>query len=332
MRFAVVSACLGLLAHSVSALPRESVTFNNVDSNGALNAASNSVLRTTFRGTYQVQRINVTATLQSLATATQPREARIQITRPGGGTTFIVQPFTQSGTFNSLTVSTSIVVSPSQPLGDWVFRFFESFDDGGSSTVDARWTSIKFELDDSLGAALVDIGDVATTTDRHESVTLSAGEVRWVRFSLLTDVTANTSTYLDLDTEGTAISSYDTVMALYDNQGNLVAQDNDSGSNFLSALSFGLQSYSRPGAGNGLPFNGRNGSLRAGTYFLAVGSFPMTCNPSNFDVVSASSATGSMMLNFKGGRYCRADFNNDGVIDLFDYLDFVDEFSSGCAN
>ena len=26
---------------------------------------------------------------------------------------------------------------------------------------------------------------------------------------------------------------------------------------------------------------------------------------------------------------CRADFNGDGVVDFFDYLDFVDAFSSG---
>ena len=192
MKVAIVSACVGLLAHSVSALPRETVTFTNVDSNGALNGAANTVLRNTFSGTYQVQRINVTATLQSLASATQPREARIQITRPGGGTTFIVQPFTQSGTFSTLTATTSIVVSPSQPLGDWIFRFFESFDDGGSSTVDARWTSITFELDDSLGAPLIDVGDLATTADRHESITLGAGEVRWVRFNLLNDVSPST--------------------------------------------------------------------------------------------------------------------------------------------
>ena len=38
-------------------------------------------------------------------------------------------------------------------------------------------------------------------------------------------------------------------------------------------------------------------------------------------------------LDFVGalsGSSAAADFNDDGVVDFFDYLDFVDAFSSGC--
>ena len=105
MRSACVWALVCAIAQAATALPRESVTFNSVNSNGALGNAANTVLTNQFTGTYSVQRLNITATLQSLSAATQPREARIQITRPNGGSTVTAQPFTSSSSFGTVTVS-----------------------------------------------------------------------------------------------------------------------------------------------------------------------------------------------------------------------------------
>lgn len=331
MRFACVWALVCVIAQAATALPRESVTFNNVDSNGALGNAANTVLQNQFEGTYSVQRLNITATLQSLSAATQPREARIQIIRPNGGSTVTAQPFTSSSTFGTVTISMSITVNPAEAAGNWQFRFYESFDDGGVNVVDARWTSIQIELDDSLGPPLIDLGDLGSAADIHQNLEIASNQVRWVRFTVSLPASAEAQRYLDFDTEGTTISNSDTVMALYDAQGHKIAEDNDDGSNFLSALSFGLTNFVRPAIGNGIPGNSRDGSLEPGEYFLAIGGFPMTCNATNFDATSTSNASGSLLMNIKGGRYCRADYNNDGVIDFFDYLDFVQEFSSGCG-
>jgi hypothetical protein len=40
--------------------------------------------------------------------------------------------------------------------------------------------------------------------------------------------------------------------------------------------------------------------------------------------------TGSGPLNIAFTANCPADFNDDGTIDFFDYLDFVAAFSGGC--
>jgi hypothetical protein len=52
------------------------------------------------------------------------------------------------------------------------------------------------------------------------------------------------------------------------------------------------------------------------TYYIRVGG------------VNAAVGTGSLNLIFSPN--CPSDFNNDRVVDFFDYLDFVQAFSSGC--
>ena len=35
-------------------------------------------------------------------------------------------------------------------------------------------------------------------------------------------------------------------------------------------------------------------------------------------------------MSYAHAEPCEADFNSDGVIDFFDYLDFVAAFAAGC--
>jgi hypothetical protein len=55
-------------------------------------------------------------------------------------------------------------------------------------------------------------------------------------------------------------------------------------------------------------------------YFIRVGGF----------TYSDGTRTGSGPVNIVFTAGCDADFNGDGVVDFFDYLDFVAAFSSGC--
>ncbi len=54
----------------------------------------------------------------------------------------------------------------------------------------------------------------------------------------------------------------------------------------------------------------------------AIGPFSQT--------LSFLSNAGPVTVTISGNGECPADFNNDGSIDFFDYLDFVDAFSLGC--
>jgi hypothetical protein len=116
--------------------------------------------------------------------------------------------------------------------------------------------------------------------DHITTVNLAPSEVRWFRFTV-PDIVAADYRYLDIATT----SGPDTEIGLYNNAGNLILSDDDDGAGSLSALSFGLTNPARP-LPDGVPFNGRDGSLAAGTYYLAVGTFNMSFDTANWNVTS----------------------------------------------
>ncbi|MBL9001640.1 MAG: hypothetical protein JNK25_10940 [Phycisphaerae bacterium] len=106
------------------------------------------------------------------------------------------------------------------------------------------------------------LGDALSRTDAH-----TAGQVRWYRFNLPTDVTDALRTYLDITTLNSGMAN--TAMALFGSDGNIVWQDENSGPDELAQLTFGIGR--RPGDGNGAQFDGYDGELFAtNTYYLAV--------------------------------------------------------------
>ena len=125
--------------------------------------------------------------------------------------------------------------------------------------------------------------------------------MRWYRFDLPVAATVSNGTHLDVDVSDSTITGAvpqgDTVLALYDNSGALVAADQDSGPGFHAQLSFGAGT--RPAVLDGIPFAGNNGPLAAGRYYLAIGAHPMSIGPFGFAATSTSPMTGTIRLSVR---------------------------------
>jgi hypothetical protein len=133
--------------------------------------------------------------------------------------------------------------------------------------------------------AAIDLGTI--TGDTQVSGPIAPNEVIWFMMDVPVDATLAGGTYIDYNTN---LSDFDTEIGLYDAIGNLVANNDDDGIGLASTLTFGSGSGLMLGdsfnlGGNGLA-EGENGDLPAGTYYLALGEFNVTFNPTNWDVIS----------------------------------------------
>jgi hypothetical protein len=157
-----------------------------------------------------------------------------------------------------------------------------SYQDASGNAV-AR--DVSFNVFSALPTLTQDFGTLSNCT--VTSSIPNSTSVQWYRFTLAQGVSPANNNYLDIDTETTGTSlANDTYLALYDAAGNLAAFDNDDGTDLRSALSFGVNSPTRAAPGNGVAYNGRDGSLAAGTYYLA--STNSTFDLTNFIFTSAS--------------------------------------------
>jgi len=146
-QFGVGVSCALALATAAYAEPQETVTFNNVITEGALDTGGNTELTTNFTGAYTVTKLRFSGTLNSTTAGTWPDDSRIRVTTPSGQT-ILVHPFTTTGGFTSISTSGDFIINLTTPEvanGTWTFRFYESFDDTG---VDAYWEPATFTLDD----------------------------------------------------------------------------------------------------------------------------------------------------------------------------------------
>lgn len=327
------------LAAAAFASPQETAPFTLIDSNGPNGSVANTVSNYTATGGYQLGKIVTNGVLNSVNPATYSGEARIQVTPAGGQPSFIIQPF--SGlTFTQVTATDFQTAVPSggyDPAGSWEFRFFESFDDGGTASIDANWESVSFTYDNDVPPPPPGPGDaIVITLSFGQEVSgqgniFNPGEISWFKFALPEDVTADNNRYLDMTSLNGGLG--DPEIGVYRNDGTLVANDDDGGPGLSSQLSFGTGG--RPANADGLPFNGQAGPLTAtGTgefYYVSYSAFNTTFGATDFNVTSTGTATGASQVNIRWGRaICRPDYNNDGIVDFFDYLDFVQDFAAGC--
>ncbi|HEX2838788.1 MAG TPA: hypothetical protein VHN77_11765 [Phycisphaerales bacterium] len=89
--------------------------------------------------------------------------------------------------------------------------------------------------------------------------------LRWVRVTLANPVTDEALRMLSIDTEG---SNADLALALYAEDGTLLATDEDSGHGPNAQLTFGMGRSA--GVGDGAQYDGRDGQLPAGVYYIGV--------------------------------------------------------------
>jgi hypothetical protein len=271
------SIAVAALMASAGAQVRESVTYTNVNSNGPVGNAVNDVRTYSASGGYTMPSMRIAGTLTRINSASYASEARIRITAPNGAFTDF-QMFTQTS-FTTLTGEGRVYTVPFNPAGNWTFRFYESFDDGGTSSVDARWDSITFEYRED---PLHDFGTINAPGTYSVTRALGAREILWYTLILPVDVTSASGLSLEINTLGSSLSiSNDTEIALYDAFGNKIAENDDiGGGNLLSRLVFGA---------------GGSSDLTAGVYFIGAGGYNTTW--SNVFPSSTSSYTGNLVLN-----------------------------------
>ena len=232
---------------------------------------------------------------------------------------------------NSWSVSHSIDVNvPAN--GTW-FSFLtdEQFNavvfQAGSSTVEMIDNVV---VGDRIGGALCDqylgsdtlamssvvtdrdlsIDNRSTTADlfpfRSAAGTVMAGSRDlWARVVCVTDGTL----LLQSTTNSSVPAPFSSVLAVYD--ATYAAPDG-----FARPLA-----YDHDGNTHGpVPISEIRLNAQAGhVYAVRVGSF------------GTATGTGSMTMHFSAApTYCPSDYNKDGVVDFFDYLDFVNDFSTGC--
>jgi hypothetical protein len=277
------SIAVAALMASAGAQVRESVTFTNVNSDGRVNDAVNEVRTYSASGGYTMRSMRIAGTLTQINSGSWALEARIRITAPNGAFTDF-QMFTER-LFTTLTGEGRVytVPVPFDPAGNWTFRFYESFDDGGPGNVDARWDIITFEYREDP-SALHDFGTINAPGTYSVTRALGAREILWYTLVLPVDVTSASGLSLEINTLGSRLSTRnDTEIALYDAFGNKIAENDDidlSGGNLLSRLVFGA---------------GGSRDLTAGVYFIGAGGFDTTW--SNLFASSTSSFTGDLVLN-----------------------------------
>jgi hypothetical protein len=339
MRLAFASFGILVVAAASYATPQESVKFNGVASNGLKGDPVNEVRVQLFNGGYTLGRIDFSGTLTSVHAKTWRSDSRILVTAPDG-TLAIVQPFLQGGPYSQLQFTGSMYLPLGTPAaGQWGFRFYEAFDDGGTDRVDATW-DITFTLTNEPAQApgATDLGELTPPGLVVGPSNYGGGAWKWFRFTVAGAADKAEGTFLDIDTFGAKVPKHqdnqfldDTLIGLYDDAGTLVASDDDSCAGFMSQLSFGAGV--RAPKGDGVPFDGRDGNLSAGTYYLAVGPAGLVFSKTFWQVRSIGQQSGDIPLNFALGQMpppdCYPDFTGDGTLDLFDFLGYVNAFNAG---
>ncbi len=148
------------------------------------------------------------------------------------------------------------------------------------------------------------ISNVYSVADLSVTATVNGGTTTWYRFNLA-QATSPSGVFFDIDLFATGTTGQlDTEIGVYDNLGNMIANDDDDGHSLRSALTFGNTTpRTMPpdpfGFTNGLAANGRDGNLGVGTYWLAVNLFDTSYGASNWAVTAGGTAQGTTQINFR---------------------------------
>jgi hypothetical protein len=199
-----------------------------------------------------------------------------------------------------------------------------SLDAGGANTISfstntnagALAASVAPDPADYLGSALT-IPPSATVSN----IQPNDRSVAWFTFNLCEDVGGAGSTeFLDIDFGTSTSTNPDTI--LFDSNGNLVGDSDNSGTSNNPALSYSDAAIAaRVPAGAGMaPLAGQNGSLAAGTYYLAFGLSDVSrlVAGDRWHVRANSASSNPMSFNLNtnvdcvAGCPCAADYDLSG--------------------
>lgn len=287
----------------------DTVTFTSVDSNQTTVPTSGALRSHSFANAgYTLGRIEFTGNLQEVNGTTNDfgTDNMMRVVFPDGR----FKDITLSGVggySGILNFTGNFYLAPGAVppySGAWSFYFHNTFDDGPAGQRDVRINSIRIDLTDSLPLAPLgdDFGTIGTPGVLNFARNFPVGAVRWYIFSLGEATTG--SKFVDIDTEsttgfGSGGFANDTVIALYSPYGELIASDDDDGSSRRSQLSFGPAAGTRPAVGDGVAYNGRDGSLEAGKiYYLAVCGIDGTFEDA-FNATTNSISIGSIIVNIR---------------------------------
>jgi hypothetical protein len=255
-------------------------------------------------------RVRISGTATSLrgpaasTTASAVSNLRFAVVRPDGVVSAVLTPtFTgiggvagtspSSSTFVG-TLSLGAVVSEN---GNWTLRSFTAADIPGGPDVGMRDVTVSF-LPPPPPPPSTPILLTANTTVT-DTITVTAPQtVRWYSI-FVPEVSAAVNRALRIDNEGSSTTPVnDTAMALYALDGTVRLSDALDGTDSLASMSFGIDNGAAPG--NGVAYNGRDGTLTAGTYYLAVvaGTTPTWGTPFNPTAVSATATAATLRTNF----------------------------------
>jgi hypothetical protein len=151
----------------------------------------------------------------------------------------------------------------------------------------------------------------------------------WYEVCLNAAVNDDALTFLDIDTEGSA-GNVD--IALYNGEGlivglgNTLGRDAADGSGENAQLSFGIGR--RAAVGDGLQYDGRDGELPAGTYFLAVGPAGTVFSPA-FNVTAGTPSGSAATINFNTNNNGTAPAASVAPLTTTPLLDFALPFTYG---
>lgn len=297
-------AMVAVAALASTALAGFTLSGLSGDSAGPAGSALNTVITYVYSGPeFDIGNFIFEGDLTQGVSGNYASEARFKVTNPAGQIGFVpalttVTSYTGTIHVGPTTITGAGAVFTGTTIGTWTFEMYESYDDGGPSVIDQSWSNLSIQVQDYVPVpppgGVIDLGTL--TGPLTVSANLAAAQIIWYKFTIGADA-VNPGTFLDIDTEGsTLVTSNDTELGLYKANGQKRAEDDDDGSGLLSQLTFG-DVGPRPAVGSGLPYNGRDGTLLAGTYYLAVGGYNSVFND-GFAATSTSANTGTVVVNF----------------------------------
>ncbi len=207
-------------------------------------------------------------------------------------------------------------------------------------------------------AVAVDLGVVSRSVGSYSTPgeTLPLGGVVWYRLVTTAPTNSGTGYWIDLDAGGsmlpvTSLGSpffNDTIMGIYSSTGDLRASDDDDGPNLLSGFTFGIAQSPRPPIAGAEAFDGRDGELPAGTWYVGVAQWEsgFQWRIDDFAVTPVGSAGGTIGLNIRtnlpaacnradltasGGFYDNGAVTAppDGELSIEDFIVFLAAFTDG---